>query len=96
MNLKTFSPTTSETTDTLTTGTRGLEITCDPMPYLHRESSHQRLMTYKELLEQLTEEQLNQNVAIISEDDPDDYYQFGLELVFVTDERGIVHPIIQF
>jgi len=53
-------------------------------------------MTYKELLEQLTEEQLSQDVAIISEDDPDDYHQFGLELVFVTDERGIVHPIIQF
>ena len=56
-------------------------------------------MTYKELLQQLqqlNEEQLNQDVAIISEDDPDDYHQFGLELVFVTDEYGIVHPIIRF
>ena len=53
-------------------------------------------MTYKELLQQLTEDQLNQDVAIISEDDPDDYHQFGLELVFVTDEYGTVHPIIRF
>ena len=56
-------------------------------------------MNYKELLlqlQQLSEEQLNQDVAIISEDDPDDYHQFGLELVFVTDEYGIVHPIIRF
>jgi hypothetical protein len=53
-------------------------------------------MTYKELLQQLSEEQLNQDVALISEDDLGDYHQFGLELVFVTDEYGIVHPMIRF
>ena len=53
-------------------------------------------MTYKELLQQLSEEQLNQDVALISEDDLGDYHQFGLELVFVTDEYGIVHPHIRF
>ena len=53
-------------------------------------------MTYKELLQQLSEEQLNQDVALISEDDLGDYHQFGLELVSVTDEYGIVHPSIRF
>jgi hypothetical protein len=53
-------------------------------------------MTYKELLQQLSEEQLNQDVALISEDDLGDYHLLGLELVFVTDEYGIVHPHIRF
>jgi hypothetical protein len=59
-------------------------------------------MTYKDLLnqlQQLNEEQLNQDVAICSEDDEDEYYQASVELVFATDEcdvLGLDHPIIRF
>jgi hypothetical protein len=59
-------------------------------------------MTYKELLQQLqqlTEEQLNQDVAICSEDDEDEYYQASVELVFATDAQSVLdvdHPIIRF
>jgi hypothetical protein len=59
-------------------------------------------MTYKELLQQLqqlNEEQLNQDVAICSEDDEDEYYQASVELVFATDECQVLdvdHPIIRF
>jgi hypothetical protein len=59
-------------------------------------------MTYKELLtqlQQLTEEQLNQDVAICSEDEPDEYYQSSVELVFSTQEcetLNLDHPIIRF
>ena len=59
-------------------------------------------MTYKELLlqlQQLSEEQLNQDVAICSEDDEDEYYQASVELVFATDECQVLdvnHPIIRF
>jgi hypothetical protein len=60
------------------------------------------MITYKELLnqlQQLTEEQLNQDVAICSEDDEDEYYQASVELVFATDECQVLdvdHPIIRF
>ena len=59
-------------------------------------------MTYKELLyqlQQLTEEQLNQDVAICSEDDEDEYYQASVELVFATDAQSVLdvdHPVIRF
>lgn len=59
-------------------------------------------MTYKELLlqlQQLNEEQLNQDVAICSEDDEDEYYQASVELVFATEECQVLdvdHPIIRF
>jgi hypothetical protein len=59
-------------------------------------------MTYKELLaelQKLNEEQLNQDVAICSEDDEDEYYQSSVELVFATDECQVLdvdHPIIRF
>jgi hypothetical protein len=59
-------------------------------------------MTYKELLQQLqqlNEEQLNSNVSICSEDDEDEYYQAGVELVFATDAQSVLdvdHPIIRF
>jgi hypothetical protein len=59
-------------------------------------------MSYKELLQQLqqlNEEQLNSNVAICSEDDEDEYYQAGVELVFATDAQSVLdvdHPIIRF
>jgi hypothetical protein len=59
-------------------------------------------MTYKELLQQLqqlNEEQLNSDVAICSEDDEDEYYQAGVELVFATDAQSVLdvdHPIIRF
>jgi hypothetical protein len=52
-------------------------------------------MTYKELLnqlQQLNEEQLNSDVV-------DEYYQFGVELVFATDAQSVLdvdHPIIRF
>lgn len=58
-------------------------------------------MTYKELLNQLSqlnEEQLNQDVAICSEDE-DEYYQSSVELVFATDAQSVLnldHPIIRF
>ena len=56
-------------------------------------------MTYKELLNQLsqlTEEQLNSDVCVY---DTDEYYQQGVELVFATDEcqfLDVDHPIIRF
>jgi hypothetical protein len=59
-------------------------------------------MKYKELLlqlQQLTEEQLNEDVAICSEDDEDVYYQASVELVFATQECDVLnldHPIIRF
>ena len=59
-------------------------------------------MKYKELLEQLSqlsEEQLNQDVAICSEDEPDEYYQASVELVYSTQECEVLdldHPIIRF
>ena len=59
-------------------------------------------MRYKELLlqlQQLSEEQLNQDVAICSEDDEDEYYQASVELVFATEECQVLdvdHPIIRF
>ena len=58
-------------------------------------------MTYKDLLlqlQQLTEDQLNSDVAICSEDE-DEYYQASVELVFTTDAQdvlGVDHPIIRF
>lgn len=59
-------------------------------------------MTYKELLQQLqqlNEEQLNQDVAICSEDDPDEYFQAGVKLIFTTGECDVLdpnHPVICF
>jgi len=59
-------------------------------------------MTYKELLQQLqqlSEDQLNSDVAICSEDDEDEYYQASVELVFATDAQSVLdvdHPIIRF
>jgi len=59
-------------------------------------------MKYKELLEQLqqlSEDQLNQDVTICSEDEPDDYYQSSVEFVFSTEEcetLDLDHPIIRF
>ena len=58
-------------------------------------------MTYKELLNQLSqlnEEQLNQDVAICSEDE-DEYYQSSVELVFVDNTQDVLdlnHPVIRF
>ena len=58
-------------------------------------------MTYKDLLlqlQQLSEEQLNQDVAIYVPG-VDEYYQDGVELVFATDEQDVLdvdHPIIRF
>ena len=58
-------------------------------------------MTYKELLQQLqqlTEEQLNCDVAIY-EPCADEYWQDKVELVFATDECQVLdvdHPIIRF
>jgi hypothetical protein len=58
-------------------------------------------MTYKELLlqlQQLTEEQLNQDVAIY-EPCADEFWQDKVELVFATEEcqvLGVNHPIIRF
>ena len=59
-------------------------------------------MTYKELLlqlQQLSEDQLNEDVAICSEDDEDVYYQASVELVYATQECEVLnldHPIIRF
>lgn len=61
-------------------------------------------MTYKELLTQLqnlSEEQLNQDVAICDSgfDGFPEYYQSGVELVFATDAQDVLdldHPIIRF
>ena len=58
-------------------------------------------MTYKDLLlqlQQLSEEQLNQDVAIYVPG-VDEYYQDGVELVFATDAQDVLdvdHPIIRF
>lgn len=58
-------------------------------------------MTYKELLIQLLQlnlEQLNQDVAIY-EPCADEYWQDKVELVFATDECQVLdvdHPIIVF
>jgi len=60
------------------------------------------MMTYKELLsqlQQLSEEQLNSDVAICSEDEPDEVFQASVELVFATEECDVLdvnHPIIRF
>jgi hypothetical protein len=59
-------------------------------------------MTYKELLQQLqqlNEDQLNCDVAICSEDEPDEVFQASVELVFATEECDVLdvdHPIIRF
>lgn len=60
-------------------------------------------MFYKELLEQLqqlNEEQLNSDVCIWnSDEDFDEFYQSGVELVFATKECQVLdvdHPIIRF
>ena len=58
-------------------------------------------MTYKELLNQLsqlTEEQLNSDVAVY-DTGTDEYYQLNVEFVFATDECQVLdvdHPIIRF
>ena len=58
-------------------------------------------MTYKDLLlqlQQLSEEQLNQDVAIYVPG-VDEYYQDGVELVFATEAQDVLdvdHPIIRF
>jgi hypothetical protein len=58
-------------------------------------------MTYKELLIQLLQlnlEQLNQDVAIY-EPCADEYWQDKVELVFATDAQSVLdinHPIIRF
>ena len=58
-------------------------------------------MTYKELLlqlQQLTEEQLNSDVAIY-DTGADEYYQLKVEFVFATEECQVLdvdHPIIRF
>lgn len=58
-------------------------------------------MTYKELLlqlQQLTEEQLNSDVAVYDEES-DEYYQLNVEFVFATEECQVLdvdHPIIRF
>ena len=59
-------------------------------------------MTYKELLNQLsqlTEEQLNQDVAIWDSYGQDEYYQESVEFMFATEECDVLdidHPIIRF
>jgi CTP:phosphocholine cytidylyltransferase-like protein len=62
-------------------------------------------MTYKELLNQLSqlnEDQLDSVVSICAYvDDPDEYgyIQHGVELVFATDAQSVLnvdHPIIRF
>jgi len=58
-------------------------------------------MTYKELLNQLqslTEDQLNQDVAIWDSYGEDEYYQESVEFVFATetDVLDVDHPIIRF
>jgi hypothetical protein len=58
-------------------------------------------MTYKDLLlqlQQLSEDQLNSDVAVYDEG-TDEYYQLKVELVFATDEcdaLNLDHPIIRF
>ena len=60
-------------------------------------------MNYKELLlqlQQLSEEQLNQDVAIWNSDyEIDEFYQEGVEFVFATEECQVLdvdHPIIRY
>lgn len=60
-------------------------------------------MTYKELLQQLqqlSEDQLNQDVAVWNSDyEIDEFYQSGVELVYAgqeCDALGLDHPIIRF
>lgn len=60
-------------------------------------------MTYKKLLaelQKLTEEQLNQDVAIWNSDyEIDEFYQSGVEFMFATEECQVLdvdHPIIVF
>ena len=58
-------------------------------------------MTYKDLLlqlQQLTEDQMNSDVAVYDEG-TDEYYQLKVELVFATEECQVLdvdHPIIRF
>ena len=55
-------------------------------------------MKYKELLlqlQQLTEEQLNEDVCLYH-DYEGDYYQSDVEFVFETDECQVDYPIIRF
>ncbi len=65
--------------------------------------SSEEMMTYKELLQQLqqlTEEQLNCDVAIWNSDyEIDEFYQSGVEFVFATEQCQVLdvdHPIIRF
>ena len=59
-------------------------------------------MTYKELLtqlQQLTEDQLNEDVVIWDSYGEDQFYQEGVELVYSTQEceaLNLDHPIIRF
>ena len=59
-------------------------------------------MIYKELLlklQQLTEEQLNQDVAIWDSCGQDEFYQESVEFVFATEECQVLdvdHPIIRY
>lgn len=58
-------------------------------------------MTYKELLlqlQQLSEEQLNSDVAVYDGNEYE-YYQASVQLVFATDKCRVLdvdHPIIRF
>jgi hypothetical protein len=58
-------------------------------------------MTYKELLnqlQQLSEEQLNKDVAVYDGNEYE-YYQSSVEFVFTTDAQDVLdvdHPIIRF
>lgn len=60
------------------------------------------IMTYKELLQQLTqltEEQLNTDVCVWDSEGQDEYYQASVEFVFATEECGVLdkdHPIIRY
>jgi hypothetical protein len=59
-------------------------------------------MIYKELLlqlQQLTEDQLNQDVCIWDSYENDEFYQQGVEFMFATEECQVLdvnHPIIRF
>jgi len=58
-------------------------------------------MTYKELLQQLqqlSEDQLNEDVCVY-DTDTDEYYQLNVELVYSPQECDVLnldHPIIRF
>lgn len=60
------------------------------------------MMTYKELLNQLSqlnEDQLNQDVCVWDSYGQDEYYQESVELVYSTQECDVLdldHPIIRF